>query len=101
MNDIENVWNRILDHCSLNLIEPEYIFTTIRGLKFYIVRIDENTVHPYRIEANPILYDISKNDILNDLELGRPFNNDRPGIYGIPAPSYRFALLNDERIFHI
>ena len=99
MNNIENVWNRILAHCSLNVNEPEHVFNTITGLEFYIVQIDENTVHPYRVGANPNLYDISRINILNDLKLGRPVNNDRPSEYNTPAPTYRYALLNDERIF--
>ena len=99
MNNIEEVWNRVLAFCSLNVNEPEHIFNTISGLEFYIVQVDENTVHPYRIGANSKLYDISRINILNDLELGRPVNNDRPSDYNTPAPTYRYALLNDERIF--
>jgi hypothetical protein len=52
-------------------------------------------VRPYQIGANPTLHKIIKNNILNDLELDRPVNNHRPSDYNTPAPSYRYALLND------
>jgi len=99
MNDRESIWNRILAHCSTNLNEPEFVFITIRGLEFFIVRVDENTVHPYRIGANPVLFNISRNRIYSDIKLDRPVNHDRPRDYKTPAPSYRYALLNDKRIF--
>ena len=98
MNDIDNIWKRILEHCSLN--ETKHIFTTVRGLEFCIEYIDENTVRPYRIGAEPILFIIRRSTILNDLNLGRPLNNERPSVYNTPAPSYRYALLNDYRIFY-
>ena len=99
MNGIENVWNRILAHCSINLVTPEYVFTTITGIKFYIIKIDTNTIHPFRIDRNSKLFDIKRSVIENDLDSGRPINGDNPGIYGAPAPSYRYGLLNDIRIY--
>jgi len=99
MNDIVNVWNRILAHCSTNWVTPEYIFNTATGIEFYIKRIDENTIHPVRINKNSNLYDITKSVINSDLNSGRPINGNRPGEYSIPAPSYRYGLLNDKRIY--
>ena len=99
MNDIKNLWNRVLLHCSTNSISPEFIFTTKTGIEFFIIRIDSNTIHPYRINRNSKLYNITKSLINSDINSGRPINGDAPNNYGSPAPSYRYGLLNDKRIF--
>lgn len=99
MNEIKNVWKRILENCSTSIESPEIKFETISGIQFYIIKINETTIHPYRIDKNSKLFDITKEQIEDDLRIGRPLNRDNVSEYDTPAPSYRYALLHDPRIF--
>ena len=93
------MFKKILENCSKSIESPEIKFETISGIQFYIIKINETRIHPYRIDQNSKLFDITKEQIEDDLRIGRPLNGDSVSVYGTPAPSYRYALLHDPRIF--
>jgi len=103
MNQINDVWQRILDYSTNTTerpIDESLIFETkVRHIKFWIFKIDENTILPVNERASK-LYRINKAVIQNDIENDRGGNIEiHPKDFNSPAPSYRCAILNDPRIW--
>jgi hypothetical protein len=99
MNDIENVWKRILDNCSEDKLTLKSIFKTKRKKSFYIIMIDTENIKPCLLINNNEEWIISKSQILDDLVEGHPKENENVNSYKSTATSYRYGLLHDDRIY--
>lgn len=98
MNDIENLWKRILELTS-NKDNPEYIFKTKNKKEFYIILIDSENIKPCLLINNNVEWNISKSRIMLDLKEGHPKEKEKVKSYKSTATSYRYGLLHDSRIF--
>jgi len=99
MNDIENVWNRILEHCSLNVGEPIDSFKTKLKKYFYIIKINDETVRVYLLESDDEEWTISKKQLNQNLLEGHPRENELVSSYLGTAQSYQYGLFHDGRIY--
>jgi|GEM_PF-838846 len=99
-NSINEVWQRVLDHSVEPGVKPnenQIFYTTARNIKFWIEN-HGNHILP-KNENNSTLFPITREILNNDLEMGVGSNTQiRVKDLGTPAPSYRYALLNDPRI---
>lgn len=102
MNNKNNIWQRILDYSTNNSKRPtdkSLIFSTKTGIEFWIQRIDDKTILPVNTKGSK-LFRISRDVIQDDIENNRGGNpNLKTDDFGTPAPAYRYALLNDPRIW--
>lgn len=99
MNNIEEVWNRIIKHCSLKIGKPMFTFKTKNDKDFYIVNVNNKTIRVYLFESNNKEWTISRKRIENDLKASHPRENELVKDYPSTAQSYRYGLLHDERIY--
>lgn len=98
MNDIQNLWKRILE-CISNKDNPKHIFLTKNKKQFYIIMINNKNIKPCLLNNNNVEWNISKSQILEDLENGHPREKEKVSSYKSTATSYRFGLLHDDRIY--
>ncbi len=108
-NSIDVIWDRILKYSTDNDARPkdeDRIFKTVaRGIEFWMEKIVNNkgeviAILPHN-EKKSKLFQISKNTIETDIRM-RIKAGSRVLItsdFGPPAPSYRFAIIFDKRIW--
>lgn len=108
-NSIDEVWSRILNHSSDTGIKPfdhnKLFYTVVRHIEFWLeIQANRNgdviAVLPHN-ENNSILYPITKNMLGADIIMREKSSDTalRATDFGQPAPSYRNALIHDNRIW--
>ena len=87
--NIQNIWNNILEHAGET-------FTTVTGLKFTYVVVDDHTIRPYR-DGNT-RWDLSKNLFEKALSFSPSEYSSAKFNNSIIGSAYVRALLLDKRI---
>lgn len=100
-NTINEVWQRINDYSVEPGVKPDenqIFYTVARNIPFWIER-QGNNIMP-KNDRKSKLFQISKEIIRRDIDMGVATNSQiKTSDLGTPAPSYRYALLSDPRIW--
>lgn len=100
-NTINEVWQRIIDHSVEPGVKPnknQIFYTVARNIPFWIEKQGNNIMPKNDKKSN--LFQITKQIIRHDIDMGVATNSQiKTSDLGTPAPSYRYALLNDPRIW--
>ena len=100
-NCCECIWLRVLYYSNNNNQKPsnkEEIFRTKKDIEFWIEKINDETILPHNSKHSH-LYKIEKKHICKDINDNLGGAGGNVNVFGVPAPSYRYALLNDDRIW--
>ena len=108
-NSIDEVWKRILKYSSDTGARPvdknKLFYTVARRLEFWLEKIANNNgkvtaVLPHN-KNNATLFQITRGMVEKDINIKDKTDGAilRAGDFGQPAPSYRHALINDNRIW--